>query len=82
MIALSRSNNARVHYGSAYEKPLHFANCISVSAFRCFRRAVYGGAVNLTGTVKSEEEKRAVEDKATEIAGSGKMTSELTVSGK
>jgi osmotically-inducible protein OsmY len=40
------------------------------------------GAVTLTGTVKSEDEKKAVEDKATEIAGTGKVTSELTVSEK
>ena len=38
------------------------------------------GAVTLTGTVKSDEEKKAIEDKATEIAGAGKVTSELNVS--
>jgi len=37
------------------------------------------GVVTLKGTVKSEAEKKAIEDKATEIAGSGKVTSELTV---
>ena len=40
------------------------------------------GAVTLTGTVKSDDEKKAVEDKAAEIAGVGKVTSELTVSQK
>ena len=35
------------------------------------------GAVTLKGPVKSEEEKQAIESKATEIAGSGKVTSEL-----
>jgi hypothetical protein len=40
------------------------------------------GAVTLTGTVKSEDEKKAVEDKANEIAGAGKVTNELTVSDK
>jgi len=40
------------------------------------------GTVTLIGTVKSDEEKKAVEDKATEIAGAGKVTSELTVSEK
>ena len=44
--------------------------------------AAQDGAVTLTGTVKSEDEKKAVEDKATEIAGSGKVTNELTVSEK
>jgi osmotically-inducible protein OsmY len=38
------------------------------------------GMVTLRGTVKSDDEKKAVEDKATEIAGQGKVTSELTVS--
>jgi osmotically-inducible protein OsmY len=42
--------------------------------------AAQDGAVTLTGTVKSEDEKKAVEDKATEIAGAGKVTSQLTVS--
>ncbi len=40
------------------------------------------GAVTLIGTVKSEDEKKAVEDKATEIAGAGKVTNQLTVSQK
>jgi len=40
------------------------------------------GAVTLIGAVKSDDEKKAIEDKATEIAGAGKVTSELTVSGK
>ena len=38
------------------------------------------GAVTLMGSVKSDEEKKAIEDKATEIAGAGKVTNELTVS--
>ena len=42
--------------------------------------AAQDGAVTLTGTVKSDDEKKAIEDKATEIAGAGKVTSELTVS--
>lgn len=37
------------------------------------------GAVTLSGPVKSEDEKKAVEDKATQIAGEGKVTNELTV---
>jgi hyperosmotically inducible periplasmic protein len=40
------------------------------------------GAVTLVGSVKSDEEKKAIEDKATEIAGTDKVTSELTVSAK
>ena len=37
------------------------------------------GQVTLKGPVRSEEEKRAVEAKAAEVAGEGKVTSELTV---
>ena len=37
------------------------------------------GTVTLRGTVKSDEEKKSIEDKATEIAGPGKVTSELAV---
>ena len=40
------------------------------------------GAVTLVGTVKSDDEKKAVEDKASEIAGAGKVTNNLTVSQK
>jgi hyperosmotically inducible protein len=40
------------------------------------------GAVTLIGTVKSDEEKKAIEDKATEVAGAGKVTNQLSVSGK
>jgi osmotically-inducible protein OsmY len=41
-----------------------------------------GGAVTLEGTVKSDAEKQAIESKATEIAGAGKVTDNLTVSQK
>jgi osmotically-inducible protein OsmY len=37
------------------------------------------GSVTLKGPVKSEEEKQAIESKATEIAGSGKVNNELQV---
>jgi osmotically-inducible protein OsmY len=37
------------------------------------------GAVTLTGPVKSEDEKKAVEGKAAGIAGAGKVTDQLTV---
>lgn len=37
------------------------------------------GSVTLKGAVKSDEEKQAVESKATEIAGAGKVTNELQV---
>jgi hyperosmotically inducible periplasmic protein len=38
-----------------------------------------GGTVTLKGQVKTDEEKKAVEDKASTVAGAGKVTSELTV---
>jgi hyperosmotically inducible protein len=37
------------------------------------------GTVTLKGQVKTDDEKKAVEDKATGVAGNGKVTSELTV---
>ncbi len=42
---------------------------------------VQNGAVTLKGPVHSEEEKKAVEAKATEAAGSAKVTNELSVKG-
>lgn len=38
-----------------------------------------GGKVTLKGPVRSEEEKATVESKATEVAGAGNVTNELTV---
>jgi len=40
------------------------------------------GAVTLKGPVRSDEEKTAVEAKATSVAGAGKVTNELTVAPK
>jgi osmotically-inducible protein OsmY len=40
------------------------------------------GQVTLKGPVRSEDEKRAVEAKAVEVAGEGKVNSELTVKPK
>lgn len=39
----------------------------------------HGGKVTLKGPVRSEEEKRNVEQKATEVAGAGNVTSEITI---
>jgi len=40
------------------------------------------GQVTLKGPVRSDDEKQAIEAKATEIAGQGKVTSELDVKAK
>lgn len=37
------------------------------------------GKVTLKGPVRSEEEKKAIEEKATEVAGPGNVTNELTI---
>jgi hyperosmotically inducible periplasmic protein len=37
------------------------------------------GKVTLRGAVKSDQEKTAIEQKATEVAGAGNVTNELTV---
>ena len=41
---------------------------------------VHNGMVTLKGEVKSPDEKKTVEDTATQFAGAGKVTSEITVS--
>lgn len=38
-----------------------------------------GGKVTLKGPVRSEEEKRTVEQKAAEVAGNGNVTDEITI---
>jgi osmotically-inducible protein OsmY len=38
-----------------------------------------GGMVTLKGPVRSEEEKKAIEEKAAQIAGNGKITSEMDI---
>lgn len=38
-----------------------------------------GGQVTLKGPVRTEEEKRSIESKATEIAGAGHVTNEISV---
>lgn len=43
---------------------------------------VQDGMVTLKGPVRSDEEKTLVEAKATEVAGAGKVTNELTVAAK
>ncbi len=43
---------------------------------------VQGGTVTLKGPVRSDEEKKTVEAKATEIAGAGKVTNEISVTPK
>ena len=38
-----------------------------------------GGKVTLKGPVRSEDEKRSIEEKAADVAGSGNVTSEITI---
>ena len=38
-----------------------------------------GGQVTLKGPVRTEDEKRTVEAKATEVAGAGRVTNEITI---
>ena len=40
---------------------------------------VQNGQVTLKGPVRSEDEKKAIEAKATEVAGENKVTSELNI---
>lgn len=54
---------------------------LSVEAHNVYISA-HNGAVTLRGSVKSEGEKQAIEEKANRIAGTGNVTDALTVSGK
>jgi len=38
-----------------------------------------GGKVTLKGPVRSDEEKSSIEQKATDVAGAGNVTNEITV---
>jgi len=40
------------------------------------------GEVTLKGPVRSEEEKRAIEEKATSVAGAGRVTNEIEIASK
>ncbi len=53
---------------------------LSVNAHNC-KIVAKGGKVTLKGPVNSDEEKKNIEQKATEIAGAGNITNELTVAG-
>jgi osmotically-inducible protein OsmY len=44
--------------------------------------AAQDGAVTLIGSVKSDDEKKTIESKATELAGAGKVTDQLNVAQK
>lgn len=44
--------------------------------------SAHNGTVTLEGSVKSQAEKQAIEQKADEIAGTGNVTDALTVSGQ
>jgi osmotically-inducible protein OsmY len=79
--AIQKMSKADRELAQKIRKSLVSDKTLSVAAHNVHIGA-QDGAVTLTGTVKSEEEKKAVEDKATAIAGTGKVTSELTVSEK
>ncbi len=53
---------------------------LSMSAHNA-KIVVKGGKVTLKGVVKSDEEKQAVEQKATTVAGAGNVTNQLMVKG-
>ncbi len=74
-----KSNKADRHLTQQIRKSVVADKSLSISAHNV-KIISRDGMVTLRGTVKSDDEKKAVEDKATEIAGQGKVTSELTVS--
>jgi osmotically-inducible protein OsmY len=79
--AIQKMNKADRELTQKIRKSVVSDKTLSVAAHNVHIVA-QGGAVTLTGTVKSEDEKKAIEDKATEIAGAGKVTNELVVSEK
>ncbi len=74
-----KSNKADRQLTQQIRKSVVADKSLSVAAHNVKIISRYG-MVTLRGTVKSDDEKKAIEDKATEIAGQGKVTSELTVS--
>jgi hyperosmotically inducible protein len=76
--AVQKMNKADRELTQKIRKAVVADKTLSVAAHNV-NIAAQDGAVTLKGTVKSEDEKKAIEDKANEIAGAGKVTSELTV---
>ena len=56
-------------------------NSLSTYAYN-MKIITVGGMVTLKGPVRSEEEKRAIEEIAAQIAGNGKITSEIEIAPK
>ncbi len=73
-----KSNKADRELTQKIRKSVFSDKSLSVSAHNV-KIISRDGMVTLRGTVKSDDEKKSIEDKATEIAGQGKVTSELTV---
>jgi hyperosmotically inducible periplasmic protein len=73
-----KSNKGDRELTQKIRKSVYSDKSLSVSAHNV-KIISRDGMVTLRGTVKSDDEKKAIEDKATEIAGQGKVTSELTV---
>ena len=75
MSKTDRQLTARIRRAVVSDKSLSIqAHNIHISA--------QNGMVTLTGSVKSNDEKQAIEEKADQIAGAGNVTDALTVSGK
>jgi osmotically-inducible protein OsmY len=70
--ASDRELSRKIHEALVADKNL------SASA-RSVRIMSHEGNVTLKGKVKSEDEKKAIEDKAVEVAGTGKVTNDLVV---
>jgi len=73
-----KSNKADRELTQKIRKSVFSDKSLSVSAHNV-KIISRDGMVTLRGAVKSDDEKKSIEDKATEIAGQGKVTSELTV---
>lgn len=73
-----KNDSSDIKITAQIRKSLHADKTLSTYAHNV-KVITAGGMVTLKGPVRSEEEKTAVEQKATEVAGAGKVTNKLTV---
>jgi len=77
----SKNNKADRELTAKIRESIVADKSLSVSAHNV-KIITQDGTVTLRGKVKSEEERQAIADKATELAGTGKVTNDLIVSQK
>lgn len=74
----SKNNKTDRDLAQQIRKSIHDDSSLSTYAHNV-KIIAQGGRVTLKGPVRSEEEKKSVAQKATDIAGAGNVTDEITV---